>query len=129
MTEVGRHNQHPLNRLAKKKLREAKEYPDPSGLYSVQLMSWGLESGKVDLGGNPGRSQLEATVWAMAEWKPGSVMTVLTREDGEGSGEVNPVPRSKPNPSPRDLAFYLIDAVHMQMMATITNYPTADELR
>ena len=49
MPELHPENNEPLNQVAKRLLKEAGESPDPTSLYLVQLMRWGLDSGNSGL--------------------------------------------------------------------------------
>ena len=75
-------NKEPLNQQAKELLQEAGQTPDPNSLYSLQLASWALESGKITEP-QPVQDQLNL----LFGWSPAEAMRFLTVIPGAKKGE------------------------------------------
>ena len=78
MDEILFMNYKPVNRQARRFLLQAKERPDPSYLYCLQLALWGLEHG-----GLAEDYRVEDSLRQMLGWNPEKVMRWLEREPAD----------------------------------------------
>jgi hypothetical protein len=96
-------NQHPLNQLAKEKLQQVKEYPDPHRLYIQQLLTWALDSETLKT-----EPEIEDKIGQMQMWKPETWMNEVTNLYQE---EGVPIWLEDKSISPKDLAWKLLDRI------------------
>ena len=68
-------NRWPVNRMARKMLKELGEMPDPASMYLLQLASWALKTEKTEAENDVGE-----TVNAMTEWRPERIMNFFLLE-------------------------------------------------
>lgn len=115
-------NQHPLNQLARKKLQEAQQRPDPEQVYAVQLMQWALDHGLDDL--DPlNRPELAALVRdSLPQWSDQEVEHFLLRPQPEENPEDADTLDSQEikdlaQQSPQEVAQALLVVVHYQLAA------------
>lgn len=105
-------NKQPVNQLAKRLLRQAKQKPDPDLLYLYQLPKWALENGEVknqEAGSPHANEDLLGAVERLLLLNPQKAMDFLLREGPEeGSPWVKPVLLAKLK-KPADAAAYLLD--------------------
>ncbi len=112
-------NRNPLNRAAKKALKQAGEYPDPYFLYCLQLALWAL-NGKFLANGQ----ELELTVGSMLGRKPDRVMKIFEKAvNGEPMDLMDP--QKKYNPE--DLAALVLGEVEARL-SLFTDYPTLSKV-
>ena len=105
-------NKQPVNQLAKRFLRQARQKPDPDLLYLYQLPKWALENGEVknqEAGSPHANGDLLGAVERLLLLNPQKAMDFLLKEGPEeGSPWVKPVLLSRLK-KPADAAAYLLD--------------------
>ncbi len=121
MPELIPENRLPLNRLAKRKLRQARQEPSQSGLYVFQLMSWGLESRQDGL--HPKfRDEVRKFLNRLSHASPNEAWRFLN--EGEDPDDVwNLDYEALSLEGPKQVAQVLLDLLHTQMGAKIQGYP------
>ena len=115
LQEPLKENLRSLNRQCKRALRAVTRWPDPHYLYSLQLMSWALESGKY-----APRGPLEAQVSLMFGWKPKEVVRYL--EQCLSGDEIDLIDPGLKNPDPEELAGVILSEIEDKLSAK-TGYP------
>jgi len=81
-------NESQLNRAAWKRLKEARDHPDPEHLFLLSLASWGLDNGAEGDWPEKERHALQMQVDGLFGWKPENVMTwLLTNPNGPSKEE------------------------------------------
>lgn len=120
MTEPLPENRHPLNQLAKQKLTEAKQSPNPSLLYSLDLMLWELEQPTEDdlpVSAKRLREGWDDRIGELLSQSPKFAHNWLFPKDSEISrGQLEILP-------PREVAQGLLDHLDDRMSATIPSWP------
>ena len=101
-------NSLPISQLAKKKLLQAKQEPDPTALYPRQLLTWALASGTLKT--DP---EVEDQIGQMLQWSPAAQVTNLALEGGV------PTATSDNKLEPKEVAWLLLDQIEsLQRMRT-----------
>jgi len=113
-------NGDPLNQLAKKHLNQVKSDADPSVLYCLQLMEWGLDN-VVEARDSRLRNTLENLIGSNHNQKE-SCRFLKLAEDGE---EYDPVPNLEEVEGPEDLAWQLLDLLDSKVNLHMPDYPRA----
>jgi hypothetical protein len=116
-------NNHPLCQQAKRLLQQAKEQPDPTCLYPLQLVEWALEKGELQLIG-PQAADLHAFLDRLAGADPERVLKVLTRNPVTGEELRDPDHQN----DPVNLASSLIDQVHDFLIEKVQDYSVTNQL-
>jgi hypothetical protein len=111
-------NDHPLNRLARKKLIEVGEYPEPELLHTLHLAQWAIENAKVDVRKHDLMENLELLLYL---WKPKDAQEfLLVDEDGELITEHQV--QELENLEPVKLAMWILDQLHCQLTRRVPGY-------
>ena len=138
-------NEHELNQLCKKALKQVGEIPDRESLYWPQLIFWALESGEVILDDSPSQYRIVPFMDFLTflsctdQAKPDEVMKFLVFEN-YAPKEERPEWWDNPNQEclvvdyekdcdPVDLAAKIIDYLDSRMSAVIPNYPRANPIQ
>ena len=74
-------NQLPMELLCERKLREAKQQPDPYALFSLQLMRWFLQEYELAGPWKDRREDLQRHADKMLGWDPEVVQNILFRDN------------------------------------------------
>ena len=110
-------NHDKLNQRCKQFLLELKEKPDPSQLYCLQLMEWGLEKAKFHMRDSRLRNTLEEL---MGSNQAKAYRFLKLAEDQE---EYEPVPDLEKVSSPEVLAWELLDLLDSKVNLHLKDYP------
>lgn len=113
-----------VNVLAKAKLKEAGQQADPTSLYVLQLMRWGLDSGKVALSDDL-QGRVSQTLDNLVGYNPDRVMRFLLLGD---AGDETFAPASLAKQTPEEASAQLLDVLESRMSATFADYPRANPL-
>ncbi|MDR2017565.1 MAG: hypothetical protein LBQ00_01585 [Syntrophobacterales bacterium] len=100
-------NAWPVNRTARKMLRELGETADPARMYILQLVSWALKTGKTET-----EDDVSETINAMMDWRPERITNffVLQHDDEyEPSGW-------REAETPLGLALLILDEIERKMV-------------
>jgi hypothetical protein len=118
-------NQHELNQLAKKLLKDVKQRPEPNMLYCLQLAKWGLESGKVESLRDGLRENLESLLF---EWSPEKAQKFILQGDEESEEDLLAGLEKKYLNDPLYLSVALLEHLDSRLSATLPGYPRARDL-
>ena len=112
-------NSDPLSQVAKAKLLDAGEKPDPEQLYPLQLIRWGLRVGEIHP--RPGLWHRQSDVLdALEGMDPQEALDLFTRPE---EGCVNYDARELSKESPAEVSRELMQMLHSRMAATLDDYP------
>lgn len=116
-------NSQPLNQIARRYLRLAKIDPDPTQLYLLQLLAWGLNNPKLKTPSPDWRDQFQQALENLQGSEPDHAMSYLT---------TNPDDRESPFLTPRQLrkAMSPLEAVRVTVNALdlkLAADPNADD--
>ena len=124
-------NKLPLNQEARRWLDLAKSQPDPTTLYTLQLILWGLdpssEGGKLLKGQSTRRQALENAAIQLLSFPPQKALVFLceTKDPEDEDSNLGKENLSMQR-SPRDAAWRAVDALDRILTATLDNYPPKD---
>jgi hypothetical protein len=119
LQEPLKENLRPLNRAAKRALKEVKVYPDPHRLYCLQLARWALESGEYEP-----RGDLSLQVGLMLGWEAKSVVRFLEQNS---KGEDIDLLDLKPQQKPEELAGVILSEIE-DKLSILSGYPPFSKL-
>lgn len=120
MTEQIPENNHPVNQVSKRLLREAGEQPNPTMLYAPQLMRWSLDKGNHGLP-EKFRAQISAFVNNLQGAPPANAMKWLLDSPNEPGTQILS-PADLEDRSPREAAQNLLETVHAQAGMRLPGY-------
>ncbi len=112
-------NNHELNQMCKAALRKAKQVPEETGLYWLQLVEWARESGELQLN-NP---DMAVFLDLLLRQKPKVVMDFLTKENPEDGEDDEVLVAEQKDWNPVDLASKILDHLDSRMSAELEDYP------
>lgn len=113
--------QHPLNRESLRLLKAAQQSPDPSSLYCVQLMQWGIDSGLLTLAQPGAQTFLLSMLDSLRSARPDQAMKYLLLNDaGDPLSLEQALAKLK---SPEEAARLLLESLEDKMSATVPGYP------
>ncbi len=108
-------NQLPLNQAAKKLLPA--DWQNPTSLFILNLMWWGLLEGGVKIQGPPYREAVESRLNSLEIREPRRVKQLLVDPEDSGDETIN-ADDLLAMETPEDGAAYLLDALMAYMVAT-----------
>ena len=123
-------NNHDLNQLCKKALKQVGQVADPCYLYWLQFLDWALDSGELQLDQSDYRvPALLSTLDLLRRSDPALVMKFLVQPPGENDPEEEElVADPKKKWEPVDLAGQLLGHLDSRLSASLNNYPRANPL-
>ena len=123
--ELKRQNQKPLNRRAKKLLRQAKIAVDPNVLHALDLAWHHLENGDLQVD-----ERVQGVLVSMMQSENPALVMETFEKDAQG-GRTNPLYRTPDGVdlmSPKGLAHHVLDLIEGRMTETVPDFPSPTEL-
>ncbi len=112
-------NNHELNQMCKAALRKAKQVPEETDLYWLQLVEWARESGELQLN-NP---DMAVFLDLLGRQEPKVVMDFLTKENPKDPEDEELLVAEQKDWDPVDLAAKILDHLDSRMSAELEDYP------
>lgn len=110
-------NNQPLNRLAHRYLKLAQVQPDPTQLYLLQLLRWGIEQGKVKLPNPDWRDLVLDNLSSLEGSEPEAALVYLTQNPDDPESPFLTPRQLRKAMSPREAARVIMNALDLRLGA------------
>lgn len=110
-------NNQPLNQIARRYLKLAQQPPDPTQLYLLQLLQWGLDSGKVTLQTPDWKDQLRESLDNLQGSDPEQAMQYLVNNPDDPQSPLLLPRQLRKAMSPREAAQVVMNSLDLRLTA------------